>query len=168
MPFFWTRHDPNHLGSRNRYPPGLAEGTGVFKPLEIVALREVLDDYHPASEAGHRALTIEEKGQSSRLRLLRSDSHDRPDLAPVLDLRREGHPGSRPRCSSPQTCGGRHRSLRRAARLLSRPRRCHRMIRLGSSTSSTATSRRPVVRDFYSDGDDQVIFRKRLGSANTG
>ena len=25
-----------------------------------------------------------------------------------------------------------------------------------------------VVRDFYSDGDDQVIFRKRLGSANTG
>ncbi len=34
----------------------LANGTGVFKPHEIVALREVLDDYHAANEAeGHVA-----------------------------------------------------------------------------------------------------------------
>ena len=30
----------------------LAEQTGVFKPLEIQALREVLDDYHAVNRAG--------------------------------------------------------------------------------------------------------------------
>src|SRR5438128_1296244 len=36
----------------------LAEATGVFKPHEIVALREVLDDYHAENHAaGHRAVT---------------------------------------------------------------------------------------------------------------
>src|SRR4051812_867119 len=44
-------------------PPALVEiarGTAVFKPAELVALREVLDDYH-AGEAsrGHRAATSE-------------------------------------------------------------------------------------------------------------
>ena len=42
----------------------IAEGTGVFKPMEIVALREVLDDYHDGNQhAGHRALTLELDGQ---------------------------------------------------------------------------------------------------------
>ena len=42
----------------------LAAGTGVFKPLELEALREVLDDYHNAHDpAGHRALTLERDGQ---------------------------------------------------------------------------------------------------------
>src|SRR5689334_21829893 len=39
----------------------LAEGTGVFKPLEIEALREVLDDYH-ASPGHHRCVTAEQDG----------------------------------------------------------------------------------------------------------
>lgn len=35
----------------------IARGTGVFRPAELVALREVLDDYHACDEAlGHRAL----------------------------------------------------------------------------------------------------------------
>ena len=41
-----TAHDPP---DHPRDTPGLLEiarGTGVFKPPEIVALREVLDDYH--------------------------------------------------------------------------------------------------------------------------
>lgn len=38
----------------------LAEETSVFKPAEIVALREVLDDYHAkARDWGHRAITCE-------------------------------------------------------------------------------------------------------------
>src|SRR5436190_615051 len=42
----------------------LAEGTGVFKPLEIEALREVLDDYHAGNHhIGHRALTLEQDGE---------------------------------------------------------------------------------------------------------
>jgi ribosomal protein S18 acetylase RimI-like enzyme len=42
----------------------LADRTGVFKPLEIEALREVLDDYHAANSGlGHRSVTFEQNGQ---------------------------------------------------------------------------------------------------------
>ena len=41
----------------------LAEATGVFKPQEIVALNEVLDDYHETMAAfGHRCFLFEEEG----------------------------------------------------------------------------------------------------------
>src|SRR5262245_14238 len=47
--------------------PGLIEiarGTGVFKPLELVALGEVLDDYHSGERAdGHRSSTYEQDGR---------------------------------------------------------------------------------------------------------
>src|SRR5262245_37581820 len=44
----------------------LAEGTGVFKPHEIQALREVLDDYHATNRAaGHRAVTLEEDDRTT-------------------------------------------------------------------------------------------------------
>ena len=42
----------------------LAEGTKVFKPSEIQALQEVLDDYHQSMrEQGHRSITFEHAGQ---------------------------------------------------------------------------------------------------------
>src|SRR5262249_48854512 len=42
----------------------IAEKTAVFKPLDLEALREVLDDYHAGNHhAGHRAVTLEEGGQ---------------------------------------------------------------------------------------------------------
>lgn len=42
----------------------LASRTGVFKPHELVALREVLDDYHASNfEDGHRGFTAEADGQ---------------------------------------------------------------------------------------------------------
>jgi ribosomal protein S18 acetylase RimI-like enzyme len=42
----------------------IAEGTEVFKPFEIIALQEVLDDYHAhAHTMGHKAITDEEDGQ---------------------------------------------------------------------------------------------------------
>src|SRR5437879_2026161 len=42
----------------------LAEQTGVFKPLEIQALREVLADYHAGHHAaGHRCVTLEREGK---------------------------------------------------------------------------------------------------------
>src|SRR5262245_23894429 len=41
----------------------LAETTAVFKPMEIEALKEVLDDYHDHAQAmGHRAVTSEQDG----------------------------------------------------------------------------------------------------------
>lgn len=42
----------------------LTEATGMFKPLEIQALREVLDDYFDSNqENGHRCVTAEEQGE---------------------------------------------------------------------------------------------------------
>ena len=42
----------------------LAEATAVFKPLEIEALREVLDDYHESNrQEGHRSVTDERHGR---------------------------------------------------------------------------------------------------------
>ena len=42
----------------------LAEGTTVFKPMEIQALREVLDDYHAhEKETGHRCVTCQKEGK---------------------------------------------------------------------------------------------------------
>ncbi|HEX7449952.1 MAG TPA: GNAT family N-acetyltransferase [Pirellulales bacterium] len=42
----------------------LARHTGVFKPLEIDALEEVLNDYHATNHAhGHRSITYEDAEQ---------------------------------------------------------------------------------------------------------
>ncbi|MFO0953472.1 MAG: GNAT family N-acetyltransferase [Isosphaeraceae bacterium] len=42
----------------------LALATGVFKPGELVALREVLDDYHAHEHSqGHRSITLERNGR---------------------------------------------------------------------------------------------------------
>ena len=147
---------------------GLAEGTGVFKPLEIVALREVLDDYHAGEcEAGHRALTIEEKGHPVGFAYYApTPMTDRTwhlywiFIGKVIQARGLG------------------------ARLLKHVEAD--IVRSGGRLFIVETSSLPsydltrkfylkhgyeqaaVVRDFYSDDDDQVIFRKRLGSANTG
>src|SRR5262245_46461382 len=42
----------------------LAQETGVFKPIEIQALQEVLDDYHAENHGlGHRSVTREQGGE---------------------------------------------------------------------------------------------------------
>ena len=42
----------------------IANGTLVFKPIEIEALGEVLDDYHAGSRhQGHKAITYEQDGK---------------------------------------------------------------------------------------------------------
>ncbi len=43
----------------------ISQQTGVFKPLEIQALREVLDDYHAENHEmfGHRSVTYERDGR---------------------------------------------------------------------------------------------------------
>ena len=42
----------------------LAQATGVFKPIEIEALQEVLDEYHAQMQQyGHRSITAEQGGQ---------------------------------------------------------------------------------------------------------
>src|SRR5260370_33000353 len=42
----------------------IAQGTAVFKPMEIEALQEVLDDYHRENQAhGHRCVSYDKDGQ---------------------------------------------------------------------------------------------------------
>jgi ribosomal protein S18 acetylase RimI-like enzyme len=42
----------------------MASGTRAFKPIEIQALKEVLDDYHAHNAAqGHRAVALEAEGR---------------------------------------------------------------------------------------------------------
>ena len=42
----------------------LADGTAVFKPAEIEALREVLDDFFKTNQAyGHRCISLENNGR---------------------------------------------------------------------------------------------------------
>ena len=91
----------------------LAEGTGVFKPIEIQALEEVLSDYHAHERAnGHRCTTAWPRGQPDRLRVLGPRRDDRPHLAPLVDrgataiCSRAGSgptcsPTAKPRCAPP-------------------------------------------------------------------
>ena len=42
----------------------LTEGTGLFLPIDLAALNEVLDDYHRANDVeGHRCVTFEQDAQ---------------------------------------------------------------------------------------------------------
>ncbi len=42
----------------------MARGTGAFKPMEVQALGEVLDDYHAQNcSLGHRGVAIEQDGR---------------------------------------------------------------------------------------------------------
>jgi ribosomal protein S18 acetylase RimI-like enzyme len=41
----------------------ITEATGIFKPIEIAALRDVLDDFHRTRHSeNHRSVTLEEEG----------------------------------------------------------------------------------------------------------
>ena len=67
----------------------MTEKTRVFKPLEIAALQEVLDDFH-AGTAGedHRCITFEQSGQAIGFAYFAPvDMTDR-SLAPMVDCRR--------------------------------------------------------------------------------
>jgi ribosomal protein S18 acetylase RimI-like enzyme len=140
----------------------LAEGTGVFKPLEIQALEEVLLDYHAGEhENGHRCVTA------------------RFDAAPV---------GFAYWAPAPMTEGtwqlwwiAVRRDLQGRGwgeRLLAH---CEAEVRAAGGrlllieTSSLAGyeptrrfylrhgyERHAATRDFYADGDDLIVFRKRL------
>jgi GNAT superfamily N-acetyltransferase len=140
----------------------LTEATGVFKPLEIQTLREVLDDYHATNHAqGHRAAVAEHKGHVTGFAYwapaamtdrswylywiaVRKDAHGRGVGGALLahvedDIRRaEG------RILLIETSSLPHYELTRRFYL------------------KHGYDREAVLRDYYADGDDMVIFRKRL------
>lgn len=140
----------------------LAEGTGAFKPIEIQALKEVLDDYHARERAnGHRCVTAwRDERPSGFAYWAPAAMTDRSWYLYWIAVRRDLQTlglGARllAACESDIRAAG--------GRLL--------LIETSGLPGYAATRRfyagrgyEPpcVIPDFYADGDDMLVFRKRL------
>jgi ribosomal protein S18 acetylase RimI-like enzyme len=140
----------------------LADKTGVFKPLEIEALKEVLDDYHEANHAyDHRAITYEKDGKVIGFAYYAPASMtDRTWYLYWIAVSKQ---------TQARGVGG--WLLRHAEEDI---RKAHGRV-LFIETSSLPhydLTRRfyvkhnyeqtAVLRDYYAEGDDMVVFRKRI------
>jgi ribosomal protein S18 acetylase RimI-like enzyme len=140
----------------------LTQQTGVFKPLEIVTLREVLDDYHrECQQAGHVCVTLEEQGEVLGFAY----------FAPAAMTEQTWYlywiavvPGSQGRGLGAELLRFVEEDIRRRqGRVL--------FIETSSLPHYEATRRfyvkqnydqEAVLREFYAAGDDMVVFRKKL------
>lgn len=140
----------------------LTAGTGVFKPYEIDVLQEVLDEYHAARGGDeHVAVVAEQGGQ------VVGYAYYAPDIMTdrswylywiAVDRARQGQ--------------GVGRAIMEHVEADIRARRGRLLFIETSSLPHSEGTRRfyqclgyevtGVLRDFYSDGDDMVVFRKRL------
>ena len=140
----------------------IAAASEVFKPLEIVALREVLDDFHSQMRAfGHRCAVLEEDGGSAGfVYYAPADMTEGTWYVYWIAVRR----GIQAR-----GLGG---ALLHHAEDGARAERGRLMLIETSSLPRYELTRRfylkhgyelaASVADFYADGDDLVVFRKRL------
>lgn len=140
----------------------MARETGVFKPMEIVALNEVLDDYHAANRKhGHQCVSYDRAGQPIGFAYFAPAAMtDRTwDLYWIVvqkQLHAKGIGSDLLQYVEEQ--------IRQAkGRLL--------LIDTSSLPLYEPTRRfyqkhgyevEAVIRDFYADGDDKVIFRKHF------
>src|SRR3984957_19192155 len=140
----------------------IATGTGVFKPLEIAALKEVLDDYHAGNHhAGHRAITFEQEGMPIGFAY----------YAPTAMTDRTWHLYWIFVSKAIQAKGIGAKLLAFVeADIIATGGRLF-LIETSSLPSYQPTrnfylkykyEQAATIRDFYADGDDQVIFRKHL------
>lgn len=140
----------------------LAEGTGVFKPHEIQALQEVLDDYHAANaEIGHRSVTAEQDGRIVGFAYYAPAAMtDRTWylywIAVSKDLQARGFGGLLLRHAEDaiRAAGGRILFIETSGLPYYE---LTRKFYLKYKYEQTG-----VLRDFYSDGDDMVVFRKPM------
>jgi ribosomal protein S18 acetylase RimI-like enzyme len=142
----------------------LTDATGVFKPLEIEALREVLDDYFAANQAdGHVSVTLESADG------VRGFAYYAP--TPMTDRTWHLYWIAVSKAEQGRGLGGELLSFvetdvrERGGRLL---------VIETSSTPHYEPTRRfylkhgynqaTTVEDFYAEGDGMTVFTKRLGS----
>lgn len=140
----------------------IAVGTGVFRPIEIVALEEVLEDYFEEGDAlGHRAATYERDGRPiGFVYYAPASMTDRTWylywIAIDKDVQARGIGGALLRHAEEDI-------HRRHGRLI--------LIETSSLPHYDLTRRfylkhgyeqECVLRDFYADGDDMVVFRKHV------
>jgi ribosomal protein S18 acetylase RimI-like enzyme len=142
----------------------LAEATEVFKPIEIDALREVLDDYHASAAAdGHRSVTWA-RGD---------DIVGFAYAAPAAMTDRTWYLWwivVRPT----EQARGIGSALLLDAEKAARQAQGRILLVETSSLPHYAPTRRfyekhgydlaAHLADFYADGDDMVVYRKRLGA----
>ena len=143
----------------------LAQETGVFKPHEMVALREVLDDYHKSNrELGHVAVTCE------RERQIAGFAYYAP--AAMTDRTWYLYWIAVSRRIQARGIGG--ELLRHAEEDIRR--RNGRLFLIETSALPHYDLTRKfylkhgyeqaaVLRDFYADGDDMVVFGKHMREA---
>jgi ribosomal protein S18 acetylase RimI-like enzyme len=140
----------------------MSEGTRVFKPMEIKALKEVLDDYHSSMrELGHRSVTYESKGaplgfvyyapaaMTDRTWYLywivvSKDDHAKGIGSSLLHYVEEDVRRLNGRLLLVETSSLPHYELTRRFYL------------------KHGYERAAVLPDYYADRDDMVVFRKRM------
>ena len=138
----------------------LARQTGVFKPMEIVALQEVLDDFHDDME-DHRCVTHEANGEILGFAYFAPASMTEGTwylywIAVSKKIQAKGVGGQLMKYAEDDirsvngrvlfidTSGLPHYDLTRKF-----------YFKQGYELGAT-------LKDFYADGDDLVVFRKRL------
>jgi ribosomal protein S18 acetylase RimI-like enzyme len=140
----------------------LTQGTGVFKPHEIEALNEVLSDYHAHGHAaGHVAVTAEKAGQILGYAY----------YAPAAMTDRTWYLYWIAVTKQTQAKGIGSTLLRHVEEDI-RQRQGRVLFIETSSLPHYEPTRRfylkhgyeitGQLRDYYADGDDMVVFRKRL------
>jgi GNAT superfamily N-acetyltransferase len=140
----------------------IATGTAVFKPLEIAALKEVLDDYHAGNRhTGHRAITFEQEGKPIGFAYYAPTAMtDRTwhlywiFVSKAIQAKGIGAKLLAFVEADIITAGGRLFLIETSSLPSYQPTR---NFYLKYNYDQAAT-----IRDFYSDGDDLVIFRKHL------
>ena len=140
----------------------LTEGTGVFKPHEVEALNEVLSDYHAgAREHGHIAVTFEDNGHILGYAYYAPAAMtDRTWylywIAVQRDIHAKGIGGKLLRHAEDDIRAHDGRVL--FIETSSLPHyELTRKFYLKHGYEITGT-----LRDYYSDGDDMVVFRKKM------
>ncbi len=140
----------------------LAHGTGVFKPSELVALGEVLDDYHAKDHAlGHRSVTSVVDGEVVGF------AYDAPSsladrawylywIAVAKGRQSQGLGAELLRAAEEiaRDAGGRIFFIETSSLPHYEPTRRFYLAQ--------GYDRAAVVPDFYADGDDLVVFSKRF------
>ena len=141
----------------------LARETGVFKPIEIDALEEVLNDYHTTNHAhGHRSITYEAAGE------VLGFAYFAP--AAMTDHTWYLYWIAVSKRTQARGIGG---ALLKFAEDDIRQRHGRILLIETSSLSHYELTRKfyikqqydevAVVPDYYADGDNMVVYRKRLG-----
>jgi len=140
----------------------LAEGTGVFLPGDIQALQEVLDDYHAENHReGHRSVTYDDNGQVIGFAYYAPASMtDRTWYLWWIAVSKE---------IQARGIGGK---LLKHIEDAIRAEKGRLLLLETSSLPSYELTRRfylkngytimAVLKDYYADGHDMVVFSKRL------